>query len=210
MAKLIKDLWRNEDKKYLLALGERGLKSEMGRQDKGPTPLDNRLRLQFWLEFDRMQTEDDRGPEMQMQSVLGTLVPKEVFYLHYIVDPFKLAWLLCPPLNYVVSLEETLTFALDQLRESIAHPIQRDDGGVNISYAEYVMKAHSKLHAHMQAISKNSRYIPKGVALGSTGQVEGAEQLSIQERLAQKKAEAEKLRKQTMKEPLPPQPDVAE
>lgn len=206
MSHLLKIAWNDPPKKALLGLGEKALRNEMIRHDRGPTAMDNRLRFQFWLEFDRCQLEEDR-PRLIMQNVLGTLIPKEVFYSHYIVDIYKFAWLMCPPLHYVAALEETLTYALEQLRESITAPIKRENGEINLTYADYVMRTHSKLHAHLQAVTKDSRRVPKVEAVKAAEAPQ--KQLSIQERLEQKRALAAQLKGQTAKEAPPPTEEVA-
>lgn len=119
IGKRLKAAWETEDG-YLFGLPENRLRRELSKRGRNPTSTDSRIRLQFWLEYDRIQIEDRMDiPKMNMAYVIGFAMPKESFYKYYIEDNCLLAWMLCPPVQYVDALEEVLREALDRIRESM-------------------------------------------------------------------------------------------
>lgn len=79
-----------------------------------PSATDNRMRLQFWLEYDQAQAS---GKKMRMEQVFGGLCSKQYFYGRFIACPEKLAWLLTPPVHYVNKITEALDYSIDRLRD---------------------------------------------------------------------------------------------
>ena len=106
----------------LFKLSERDLAKELRRQGKTVGPLDHKLRVRFWAEFDRVQSitrDDGQTPKFSMAHVIGNDFPKETFYRYYITDPGKLAFLLCPPTDYKLLLEIVLVQGLFTLLEFV-------------------------------------------------------------------------------------------
>ena len=83
-----------------------------------PTPTDNRLRLQFWLEYDN--TQQQLHKRMEMSRVFAGICTVEYFYKKYLQDPRRVAWLLCPPVGYAIKANEALEFGLEQLRDILS------------------------------------------------------------------------------------------
>lgn len=94
---------------------ERDLYKWFRKEERIPSPTDNRLRLKFWDEYDRAQAQN--LPSMTMINVLSGICSKEYFYGTYLKRPYKVAWLLCPPTGYLNKAEEALEFGLEQLRD---------------------------------------------------------------------------------------------
>jgi hypothetical protein len=104
----------------LFQCDERALWQKLKLDDKQPTPLDNRLRLKFWTEYDRVCGQGHK--HMNMANVVSNMCTREYFYSGYLTNPAKIAWLLCPPTAYLVKAEEALEFGLEQLRDILDSP----------------------------------------------------------------------------------------
>ena len=137
MAKRIRDLWSG-DNKGLLGLTEHCLRKALVRAGKRPTAADNRIRLQFWLEYDNVQGDyRDKTPLMVMPRVLGFAMTKESFYSHYITDDHRLAWVICPPTDYVDTVQDVLMETTEKLREVVSElDVIEADGSINTKAVE--------------------------------------------------------------------------
>jgi hypothetical protein len=98
---------------------EKELARQLRSESRTPAPVDNRIRLKFWTEYDRAQSEGDR---FRTVNVYGGLCPHELFYNYYLKDPCRVAWMLCMPTSYQVKMEEGLSFGLDELRDVLEEP----------------------------------------------------------------------------------------
>ncbi len=116
-----------------------------------PTPLDHRLRLQFWNEYHRVQAKGDA--QMNVSNVVLGLCSRELFYARYLKNPHKIGWILCPPTGYMTKTNEALEFSIDQMREILDLPIQavgKDGvayGKIDTKLATLKIKIFEVLHA---------------------------------------------------------------
>lgn len=108
-----------------------------------PTPTDNRLRLAFWLEYDRVCNGfKDR---IEMVNVYAGVCTHAYFENKYLKIPEKVAWLLTPPASYEVVLEEALQFGIEQLRETLSLPHLKDNGEIDVKMIELKAKIFAML-----------------------------------------------------------------
>lgn len=101
----------------LFSLDEIELKKALRENEATPNAIDNRVRLKFWMEYDRASTSFDK---FKIANVVAGICSLEYFYAGYLRSPTKVAWLMCPPTNYTVKAEEALEFGLEQLRDILA------------------------------------------------------------------------------------------
>jgi len=94
-----------------------------------PSKTDNRIRMKFWDEYDRVHSHatdgrnvGDRVPSMNMTAIYSGICMKEYFYNVYLHKPEKVAWMLCMPSSYTVKMEELLAFGTEQLRDVLELP----------------------------------------------------------------------------------------
>lgn len=108
------------------------------RDDKNtPTQTDHRLRLKFWIEYDRVKDGGHR--EMIMTNVIANVCSRELFYKHYLTQPGKVAWLMCPPVAYIHKAQ-ALYFGISQLRDLLETPHKDDRGHVNVTLGALKLK----------------------------------------------------------------------
>lgn len=156
IAILIKKLWKSDDA-YLLGMGETRLRGELIRRGKNPSVTDSRIRLQFWLEYDRAQDSDSKSiPKMDMAYVIGRQISKESFYTHYLTDPCALAWVICPPVIYETSIEEALREATEKLRLVIGSEHINKEGLLDQKFAQFLLRAEAALFDRHMALQKGS------------------------------------------------------
>lgn len=99
----------------LFQLDERELYQKLLKEKFLPTPTDNRIRMKFWIEYDRCLGENI--DHMTMANVYGNVCSKEFFNSTYVKRPEKIAWLLTAPASYQVITEEALIFGIDNMRD---------------------------------------------------------------------------------------------
>lgn len=109
-------------------LDEQSLAVALRKKKCMPTATDNRLRLKFWIEYDRCKALG--LSKMEMNNIYAGVCSDEFFYNHYLRAYTRVAWLLCPPVAYSAKLTECLDYSLDQLREILSLSIYKtgDDG----------------------------------------------------------------------------------
>lgn len=112
-------------------------KLQPGKLKPKPTPIDCRLRTAFWIEYERCQTL--LTPMLWRNIYSGACTPS-YFDQHWLSQKYKVAWLLKPPADYRLALEELLTYGLEEMRELMAIPLQDDAGRVNVKLAEVKFK----------------------------------------------------------------------
>lgn len=98
----------------LFTLDERDLYRKLRSENLLPSAVDNRLRMQFWLEYDRAHEE---SRSMNMAAVYSGVCSRQLFYTKILERPEKMAWMLTAPASYVTKINEALDFGLDRLRE---------------------------------------------------------------------------------------------
>lgn len=98
----------------LFGLDERDLFKTLRGANRSPSPTDNRIRLAFWLEHDNALSQ---GRDFNTSYVYAGVCSRQFFYLMYLTNPARVAWMTTPPVSYEIKLAEGLDYGLDRLRE---------------------------------------------------------------------------------------------
>lgn len=119
----------SKDCSYLFGHDEETLHKTLKSIGALPTATDNRLRVSFWMEYERAQMSSS---EMEMRNVYEGVCSKSYFYHNYLSSAPKVAWLTCQISSYEKYADEAITFGLGQLRDvlSIPHVEYGDDGKI--------------------------------------------------------------------------------
>ncbi len=80
-----------------------------------PSATDHQLRLSFWLEYDRVQSQ--LLLRMVTAMIIRGIITEEYLYKHYFAHPARMAFLLIPPKSYTIKMQEMLENGLEQMRE---------------------------------------------------------------------------------------------
>lgn len=126
---------------------EKDLFRKLTQDNKQPTPTDHRLRMKFWNEYDYAQAYGKAS--IEMNRVVAGVCTVEYFYNKYMTSPSKVAWLLCPPTQYMVKAEEALSFGIDQLRDILDQP-HINGGKIDMKLAELKLKIVALLEPRVQ------------------------------------------------------------
>lgn len=159
----------------LFDLDEKALKRAVS-----PSPTDNRLRLAFWIEYDRAQAEQKN---MNLSNVYGGVCTRFFFEEVWLKVPQRMAWLLCMPIAYDVALQESVAYGLDTMREILEmdHTTPR---GVNAKLLELKVKVFAMLDMRLKGaytqtlknlnlnVSTSDKQVAKHLASGSMEEVE--------------------------------------
>lgn len=71
-----------------------------------PNQVEDTLRMKFWVEYERAQSLGLRA--MNMSNISNGVVTYKYFFDLYMNLATRVAWLMCPPINYVSSMDEIL------------------------------------------------------------------------------------------------------
>ncbi len=95
------------------------------------------LRLSFWKEYDAAQAELRK---MVLTNIVGRFCDFVTFY-KYIRQAYFLAYMLKPPLSYVVMTEEALIHGVGRLREILDMPIVDEKGRPQTRVIDSIIRA---------------------------------------------------------------------
>lgn len=85
-----------EDKLYLL----------LRNSCSTPSQVEDTLRMKFWVEYERAQSLGLRT--MNLSNICAGVLTHHYFTGVYMNFAARVAWLMCPPINYVASMDEIL------------------------------------------------------------------------------------------------------
>lgn len=101
-------------------------------------PLDNRVRLAFWAEYERAVRTKEK---MYIAAIYTGACSQSYFQHHFLENPEKIAWMLCRPAAYDKKLNETIYSGIDRLREYIARgEVLKRDGTHDPAFVQNVLK----------------------------------------------------------------------
>lgn len=129
-----------KEKPELFELDEMELMQLLDDKAINITPTDNRLRMRFWLEYDYAQS--NHAKMIDLARVAAGSCELQFLRLKYFRRPEKLCWLLCPPQDYMMELNEVLKLSLRQMRKIVATPFDS-----NVRLGELQAKIHTMLEA---------------------------------------------------------------
>lgn len=104
----------------LVDLDEQMLKKKI-REETGTncTATDNQVRMNFWVEHGRAVFT---GKRMNVVGLVYNICSVEFFNKTFLKNNYKVAWMVCPIVNFIVKATESLDFGLGELRETLAQP----------------------------------------------------------------------------------------
>lgn len=113
------------------------------REQCQPTPTDNRLRLQLWMEYDNAQA---KGRRMIAQNIVFGICHPTYLAASLVKSKSKIAWLLCPPASYTVVMEEALNIGNMRMRQILeVDPVDPVTGKLDIKLATLQDKIRDKI-----------------------------------------------------------------
>lgn len=84
--------------------------------------VERKIRVAFWLEYERAHRN---GTPVRMASVYQGTCSMGYFFKNLITNSFKLAYILTPPEDYRVVMEEMLMLAMEEERQILQTPIKQ-------------------------------------------------------------------------------------
>lgn len=124
---------------------EGGLRTRLRDEKRQINPTDHRLRYQFWIEYDNVQRFGMK--HMVLGRVCRGVCSDGYFRKTYLKEPYKLAWMLCPPTHYLTKVTEALDFATAKLREILELPVEKKNGKIDYSLVKIQMAIQKQLDA---------------------------------------------------------------
>lgn len=162
----IKKQLRNGGVQKYLKWDEERLKEELK-----PTVNNNRLRISFWKEYDAAQAENRDIVEVNIYRGICTLEK----YQSSVKSNKLAAWILTPPANYVVAMEESLSQGIEKMREILEMPLY---------YTEFKKNEHGEIERLTTPNTKVADLIIKTVNMLDL-RVKGALVKQIEQKITQ-------------------------
>lgn len=110
------------------------------------TLVTQRLRVSMWTEF---ESAIQGNRLMRIRQIYSGTCAETTFY-SLIDNPVRLAYILCPPADYIIMLKEAHSAGLEKLREIFSAVIIDEDGYLNPKAADIVLKAYALLDARLK------------------------------------------------------------
>jgi hypothetical protein len=185
---------------HLFGHDEEGLHKILKATGAIPSATDNRLRVAFWMEYERAQVA---GSQMELRNVYSGVCSKPYFYQTYLNNSAKVAWLTCQISSYEKYADEAITFGLTQLREVLAlpHAEFHEDGSVK-KIDTKLIELKAKIIFGLEARRKGAvvqRVEQKNMNLSITATDKQAAQLAMEGTMEQLEKRLEDIRKRQRK-----------
>lgn len=103
-----------------------------------PTVGMQRIRFSFWAEYENCAS---RGRPMKQAQIIGGILTEQNFKESFLANNKKVAYMLCPPTNYVVQVKEALQAGFETVRQIVSAKVIDEDGFLIPRAADVVLKA---------------------------------------------------------------------
>lgn len=194
--------------KAILAIPEKYIdltEEECEKKFPDPPATTNMIRRMFWLEYDRAV---ETRMKMDMTRVYTGVCSRQAFYKNLQSIDF-IAWMVCPPQEYLVQTEELLAIGLKQIRQILMLPVV-GQFGVDTKLAEVKLKAVMMLDmrlkgAYVQRSMQYNHNVNENHNTNTNVSVDGNTDanLSIDEKIKQLEIEIEKTQSRVATNPTP-------
>lgn len=144
-------------------MGERELRGHLERLGHAPTETDSLLRLRMWGAFEGVL---DTEKKVSGVEVYGGVISRDAFFDKVLPDPYRCAWLMCPPAPFLLACEEGLAVTTRRLREMAElDPFDRDAAGkavgVDKDLAKLILSVHDRFERRVHgAHAVEARSLP--------------------------------------------------
>lgn len=119
-------------------LDEGELYHTLDEANQRPKPVDDILRMKFWLEYERVQAFN--LDHINFAYITSGVTTRQYFQEFYLRTPSRVAWLLTPPINYAARIDEVHFQAMMSLSEIVRMPVIDSHGKRDLKLAELKLK----------------------------------------------------------------------
>lgn len=110
------------------------------------TLVTQRIRVSLWQEY---EAAIQHNRLMRVSQIYAGTCSENAFY-KLVENKIRLAYVLCPPADYIVMLKEAHQAGLEKLREIFSARILDEEGYLNPKAADAVLKAYALLDARLK------------------------------------------------------------
>ena len=121
-------LARRKENPEFFEMDEHDLLKELRRRCHTPSATDHRLRMKFWMEYDRAMSTYTK---MSIPRLCEGVCTVPIFLEYVFKRPHRVSWIMLPPVNYADRMVEALNYGLDQMREILDLPMVDGNGKVD-------------------------------------------------------------------------------
>lgn len=127
----------------LFELDEANLYDALKKSKRTPTATDNRIRLAFWNEYNRCLASGRH--EMDPFYIFSGICVRNYFYNQYLMQPHRVAWMMCMPVSYEVSAREALSYGMERMRQYLSIDPTYVDAKGNVGVNTRLMELQAKI-----------------------------------------------------------------
>ena len=124
-AQKVRDVMKTHPDHFNLEEGE--LYGRLRERNTKPTGTDDILRLKFWIEYERVQSFNLE--QMNLSYICSGVCEFKYFTDYWMRSPHRVAWLVCPPINYSARLDEMQNEGLRAMSEIMREPMRDSSSG---------------------------------------------------------------------------------
>lgn len=154
------------------------------------SPTDGRIRMSFWLEYERALLEADK---MRLVNIHSLVCDERSFYRLFLSSPGRAAYLICRPAAYQEQVKELLSHGLKRYRQIIDRPVDLPNGKIDHKLlaiqvkiiAMMDMRVHGAPTQKVQQLNVNVETRPGDLAADTKKLVAKGDINAIQTRLAE-------------------------
>lgn len=118
----------------------RMLSPEALRAKVEPGPTLNRLRLNLWMQVDKVICSDEKMKKISTPQIIDG-VCQPAYWNEVLKDPLLLAWVLTPVQSYQRQIEDVMETSLSKLREVLTHgSVLKANGKIDVGAAQLYVK----------------------------------------------------------------------
>lgn len=109
-------------------------------------PTENKLRFNFWLEYDAALSE---GRKMIGPRIYGSICDEELFERYMLRNEILCSFLMLRPSGYATTMNEALVFGLKKLRDILDEPETDKKGRLNLPLLKLKLEIIKMMDARM-------------------------------------------------------------
>lgn len=154
----------------LRTMSEAEMKHQFGKQI---TPTWKQIRLSFWFEYDRVQREWQN--KMESRAIVAGICAEEYWYRLLKLQEF-VAFLITPPTQYTIRMQEAVSYGFERLREILDLPLIDEAGKAIPRNADLILKTTLALDMrHNGAVAQKLQIENKTISMSLKGSVQDSE-----------------------------------
>ncbi len=118
------------------------------RKKVKPTEFLDRLRISFWMEYQKAFKDNRR---MKLNKIYASICTKSYFKNNVVTDRYKLLWLITQPHSYNLEMRRIANNSLFEISQKLDESIRNKASKVDHTSIDEILKIVEWVHIHTQS-----------------------------------------------------------